>query len=457
MKTIAPHLVCQSAHSFLTRRRFMQRMAGVLPAATLASAAYSANIKAGHGAQVSQSDAAVGSAPKTNNPNVAYGATTLPVGIRSRFVNNSNGLTMHVLETGFNDKDRPCILLLHGFPELAYSWRKIMPLLAAAGYYVVAPDQRGYGRTTGWDDNYDGDLDSYRTLNLVRDVVGLVSALGLRSVATVVGHDFGSPVAAWSALIRPDIFRSVVLMSGPFGGPPALPFNTDVSPAPGKVAAKNADVASPRDRLDEALAALKPPRKRYSRYYTTQEANENMWHAPQGVHNFLRAYFHYKSADWKPNKPHLLKSGSAAEYAQLPTYYVMERDKGMAETVAPMMPTTAQIAACRWLPEEELRVFSEEYSRLGFQGGLQWYRCASAAKYRPELQLFAGRTIDVPACFIAGAADWGAYQSPGLLEKMKASACTRLKGVYFIENAGHWVQQEQPEKTADHLLNFLKS
>ena len=146
---------------------------------------------------------------------------TLPPGIRSRFVDGINGLDMHVLEAGFETPGRPCLLLLHGFPELAYSWRKVMLPLAAAGYHVVAPDQRGYGRTTGWDGSYDGDLGAFRILNIVRDAIGLVSALGYRSVAGVVGHDFGSPVAAWCALLRPDVFRSVVLMSAPFGGPPA--------------------------------------------------------------------------------------------------------------------------------------------------------------------------------------------------------------------------------------------
>src|SRR3954471_4222879 len=155
----------------------------------------------------------------------------LPPGIRSRFVDDINGLTMHVLEAGFETRGRPCILLLHGFPELAYSWRKVMPSLAAAGYHVIAPDQRGYGRTTGWDGDYDGDLNSFRLLNLVRDALGLVSAFGYTTV-DLVGHDFGSPVAAWSALVRPDVFRSVTLMSAPFSGPPALPFNTADAPRP---------------------------------------------------------------------------------------------------------------------------------------------------------------------------------------------------------------------------------
>ena len=117
----------------------------------------------------------------------------LPSGVRSRFVEDINGLSMHVLEAGYETAGRrPCVLLLHGFPELAFSWRKVMPALAAAGYHVIAPDQRGYGRTTGWDPGYDGDLAAFRLTNLVRDALGLISAFGYRSIDAVVGHDFGS-------------------------------------------------------------------------------------------------------------------------------------------------------------------------------------------------------------------------------------------------------------------------
>ena len=224
----------------------------------------------------------------------------LPAGIRSRYVPDINGLHMHVLEAGFETPDRPLILLLHGFPELAYSWRKVMLPLAASGFHVVAPDQRGYGRTVGknagWDNRYDGDLSSFRLLNLVRDAVGLVAALGYKSVDMLVGHDFGSPVAAWCALVRPDIFRKVVLMSAPFGGPPPLP--------PRKVV----------DRVHEDLAALARPRKHYQWYYSTREADGDMRNCPQGVHDFLRAYYHQKSADWKANKPYQLASWSAGNW-----------------------------------------------------------------------------------------------------------------------------------------------
>src|SRR5688572_1425106 len=150
----------------------------------------------------------------------------LPSGIRSRVINGVNGLNVHILEAGYETPNRPAVLMLHGFPELAYSWRNVMLPLAQAGYHVIAPDQRGYGRTTGWDDSYDGDPDQFRILNMVRDAVGLVYALGYRQVAMIVGHDAGAPVASWSALVRPDVFRSITVMSSPFEVPPAMPFNT---------------------------------------------------------------------------------------------------------------------------------------------------------------------------------------------------------------------------------------
>src|SRR6266702_5986804 len=142
-----------------------------------------------------------------------YGNGTIPAGIRSRAVANVNGLTVHMLEAGFDRPGRPAVLLLHGFPELAYSWRKVLLPLASAGYHVIAPDQRGYGRTTGWDDSYDADPDPFRILNMVRDATGLVFALGYRSVAAVAGHDAGSPGASWAALIRPEVFTKLALLS----------------------------------------------------------------------------------------------------------------------------------------------------------------------------------------------------------------------------------------------------
>ena len=370
----------------------------------------------------------------------------LAPGIRSRFVENINGLRVHMLEAGFEARERPLVLLLHGFPELAYSWRKVMLPLCAGGFHVVAPDLRGYGRTTGWDPDYDGDLACFRILNAVRDSLGLVSALGYHDVALVAGHDFGASVAAWCALVRPDVFRSLALMSAPFAGPPPLPFDTaDRPPQP----------ASPEADIHDELAKLARPRKHYQWYYSTRPANADMHDCPQGVHAFLRGYFHYKSADWTDNKPFRLQSWTAGELAKMPTYYIMDLHKNMAETVAAEMPSPARIASCRWLPESELAVYASEYQRTGFQGGLQWYRRGTEGIDTAELQLFSGRTIDVPSIFIAGKSDWGTYQRPGNFERMQESVCTRMLGCHLIDGAGHWVQQEQPERVSQLLIEFL--
>jgi pimeloyl-ACP methyl ester carboxylesterase len=375
------------------------------------------------------------------SPSPELPAASLPAGVRARFIDGINGLSMHVLEAGFQSDGRPPVLLLHGFPEIAYSWRKVMPALAEAGYHVVAPDQRGYGRTTGWDANYDGDLRSFRLMNLVRDMIGLIGALGRSSVTAVVGHDFGASVASWCALLRPDVFRSLVLMSAPFSGPPALTPAARLSPDP----------------VHEALAALGRPRKHYQWYYSTRSANDDMWHCPQGVHAFLRAYYHHKSADWPMNKPFRLASWSADELAKMPTYYIMDAALGMAATVAAEMPSAEQIAACRWLTEDELTVYSGEYSRTGFQGGLQWYRCRTAGIGLEEQQVFSGRSIDVPSMFIAGRSDWGIHQSPGAIERMRGTGCSDMRGLHLIEGAGHWVQQEAAGEVNLLLLKFLET
>jgi pimeloyl-ACP methyl ester carboxylesterase len=378
----------------------------------------------------------------------SYGNGTLPAGIRSRLLPGINGLTVHVLEAGFEPADRPLVMLLHGFPELAYSWRKIMLPLAQAGFHVVAVDQRGHGRTTGWDPSYDGSTHPFGFLNVVTDTLALAVTLGRKQVACVVGHDAGSPAAAWCALIRPDVFRSVVMMSAPFAGPPALPCNAGGAPT--------LSPAQSDDALDAQLAALPRPRKFYQRWYRTREANDDMLHAPQGLRAFLRAYYHSKSADWKDNTPHPLKSRSAEDLAQLPTYYIMDRDKGMAATVAPEMPSEDQIKSCAWLTDAELDVYVTEYARTGFQGGLQGYRRYTDAGCVGDLRPFAGRTIDVPACFISGKSDWGVYQTPGAVEAMRNRACANMTDFHLVEGAGHWVQQEQPEEVARLLRAFIR-
>ncbi|MDP6971544.1 MAG: alpha/beta hydrolase [Pseudomonadales bacterium] len=349
-----------------------------------------------------------------------------------------NGLDMHVLEAG--DPRHSCVVLLHGFPELAYSWRKVMPVLSAAGFHVIAPDQRGYGMTRGWEDAYDTDLRPFNFLNLTDDIVALLDTVGINEAACVVGHDFGSPVAAWCALTRPDMFRSVILMSAPFPGAPSV---------------GGAALRTHWQGLDKTLAHLRPPRMHYQRYYSTRPANRNMLDCAQGVHDFLRAYYHVKSADWASNQPHTLSSTGAPAMAELPGYYVMPLGESMPSTVAPEMPEKDTIEACAWLPESELATYSNVFRATGFQGALNWYRCVTGGIAADEQSAWSGRTIDVPSLFIAGRQDWGIYQTHGAFERMHSRTCTRMHDCHLIDGAGHWVQQEKPRAVTERILAFL--
>ncbi len=167
----------------------------------------------------------------------------------------------------------------------------------------------------------------------------------------------------------------------------------------------------------------------------------------------MRAWYYFKSADWKGNHPFPLKSWSAAELAKLPAYYVMDLDKGVAETMTLAMPSKAQIATCHWMTEQDLEVYTSEYTRTGFQGGLNSYRFLTT-EASDELVL-SGRKIDVPACYIGGANDWGVRQTPGAFEGMH-EACTRLLGVHLVARAGHSLAEEQPEEVNRLLIGFFK-
>ncbi len=365
---------------------------------------------------------------------MTYPHASLPGAIRARVVNNANGLDMHVLEAGA--AGNPGLLLLHGFPELAYSWRKTLILLADAGYRVVAPDQRGYGLTAVEAARYGDDLAPYRFLNLVKDIAGLRPALGIDGFEAVIGHDFGATVAYLAALTRPDLFRRLILMSAPVAG---VPTGRD---------RQHAVVA-----VEPQLEALPRPRKHYQYYYTTPAADGDMRNAPGGIHAFLRAYAHHKSGDWPGNRPFPLQAWTAEELAQLPTYYVMDYHETMAATVARHAP----LRAAPWLTDRELAVYANQFARTGFQGGLNWYRVLLDPEQVHELHPHAGAAVRMPSAFIAGAADWGVHQAPGAFTRMQSTACRDMRAVHLIEGAGHWVQQERPEATAAAILQFLNT
>jgi len=358
----------------------------------------------------------------------------LPPGIDSRQIETAQGLSMHYLQAG--RAGDPVLLLLHGFPELAFSWRKVMPALAEAGYRVIAPDQRGYGRTTGWSTGYEVDLEPYRMPSLVLDQLALLSVLDIKQVHGVVGHDFGSPVAAWCALIRPDVFKRVVMMSAPFGGAPG--FGRRV-----------------RRDIDAELAELPVPRKHYQWYYSTRPADAEMLNCKQGLERFLAGYYFLKSSLWAANKPQPLAAWDAQSLARMPGYYILPRELTMAESVEQDCRSENLDRLGEWLTEEALGFYCAEFSRTGFQGGLNWYRASTSGRESRSLRLYAGAQIRVPATFIGGSQDWGIYQTPDALETMADRVCLDFRGQHLIDGAGHWVQQEKPDEVAGLLQRFM--
>ena len=239
------------------------------------------------------------------------------------------------------------------------------------------------------------------------------------------------------------------MMSHPFNGIPALPFNTVSTRPPAPV----------KQDIQKELASLPEPRKHYKLYYSTEEAAAEMNNPQDGLLEFLRGYYHLKSADWERNNPKPLAGWNASELSKLPYYYVMPLEAGMREAVQKAMgkeqPEVASKCGNRWLPDSDLQVYVDAFKHNGFQGGLNYYRVGSSSENMKDVELFAGRKIDIPSLFISGKQDWGTYQEPGAFENMK-KFCTKFKGGVLVDGAGHWVQQEQPDKVSDLIANFFR-
>ena len=361
--------------------------------------------------------------------------------IKSDKVEISTGLNVHYLEASknnYNVSKKPTALLLHGFPELSFSWRKIIPVLAKEGFRVIAPDMRGYGLTTGGNKHYSEDISEYRLLSLATDILSLLSALKIKKIDLLVGHDAGSSVAGLSALIRPDIFKSVAMMSAPYTGAPKIESNLLYE-----------------DPIHKDLENLNPPRKHYQWYYSTPEANADMHLDKRSLHKFLRAYYHMKSADWKENNPYELGKWTAQNLAKMPEYYIMKLDHTMVEAVMSEFPKNNNYE--NWLNDIELEVYSNSFFKNSFQPALNWYRCMTSPFQNNDLRVFSNKKIEVPSCFIAGEKDWGIFQKPGALDIMENDLCINYYGRHILKNAGHWVQQENPDDVSKTLLNFFEN
>ncbi len=307
----------------------------------------------------------------------------------------SNGLRMHYVEMGAG----PLVILCHGWPESWYSWRHQIPALAAAGFRVVAPDQRGYGHTDAPEP-----IESYNIFNLVGDIVGLVNSLGVES-AVIVGHDWGAPVAWNSALLRPDIFRAIALLSVPYF--PRTPI-----------------------RPTDAMKAMAGDQNFYQLYF--QE--------PGKVEKEL-------DADPRRSMAMVLYSASGDVPRTGEFSILFPKEKKFIETgiVPDKLPP--------WLTEADLDFFAGEFKRAGFRGGVNWYRNFDR---NWELTPFLdGAKLRQPAVFAAGELDVVAKMIPGGYA-MAGAFTPNLKKKVIIPGAGHWVQQERPKEINEILIEFLQ-
>lgn len=378
--------------------------------------------------------------------------------IISRFVDTSPwSLVFHILECLPPSPvagQTKLILLAHGFPDVSYSWRKVLPLLAQQGYHAVAYDLRGFGRTFSRQPLTEK---SFRPASLVTDALALIHALGYDSVSAIVGHDFGTVTATMCSLARPDIFKALVMMSHPVKGPFKLPFSTSISYGQSPKAPTKGG-----EDVHEGLGKLQPPRKHYQHYYCTPNANDEMTY-PQGedLKTFMRGYFHLKSADWALNAPHRLGEISATQFAKMPHYYIMPADKTMREAVADDMTDKENDAvrkmASRWLNDEELGFYCDEWARTTFRGGLNWYGLTVKPDLLADAQIWAGKKISIPTVFVSGTRDWGSFQDPGALEALENEEFVergKYRGTVLVDGAGHWINQEQPEACAKEILKI---
>jgi epoxide hydrolase A/B len=318
---------------------------------------------------------------------------------KSRIV-DARGSRIHLVEEG--DPQGPLVLLVHGFPESWYSWRHQIPTLAEAGHHVAAIDVRGYGRSSA-----PIEVSAYGMLQHVEDNLGVVEALG-HDTAVIVGHDWGSPIAANSALLRPDVFRAVAMLSVPYSPPSSR-------------------------RPTEAFRAMGGEEEFYILYF--QEPGRAEAEAELDVRYWVLGFL-------------VAASGDA----------VRPPDGGTIATVRPggMVRDRFTIpdALPSWLTEEDLDFYVGEFERTGFRGALNRYR--NVDRDWLDLQPWKGRPITVPSLFIGGEVDGPTIWGASAISRFPTTL-PGLRGSHILSGCGHWVQQERPSEVNDLLLEWLKS
>jgi pimeloyl-ACP methyl ester carboxylesterase len=322
--------------------------------------------------------------------------------IRHRYV-DTNGIRMHVAENG--PADAPAVVLCHGFPECWYSWRHQLEALGDAGYRVIAPDQRGYGET-----DMPPAIDQYTQLHLVGDLVGMLDALQIER-ATVIGHDWGGPVAWHSALLRPDRFHAIAALSihwsgvAPLGTPPVLP----------------------TDAMRAALAGG----FLYILYF--QEPGVAEAELDADLRRTLGTVLYSLSASLPRDQARFFDTSAKVWFDNL----------------------EALPGPLDWLSEADLDAFVASFAHHAtFAGGVNWYR--NIDRNQALLQPFVGWKVEQPALFIGAEFDCIFGQTEETVLATRA-AVPNLRDPVWIEGSGHWIQQEKPDTVNEALLDFLQS
>jgi len=310
----------------------------------------------------------------------------------------SNGIKMHIAEDG----DGPLVVFCHGFPELWHSWRHQLKALAEAEYHVVAPDQRGYGQT----DRPEA-IEDYNILQLSGDIIGLVDALG-ETGAVIVGHDWGSPVAWNCALLRPDIFRAVVLMSVPY----IRRSWTDIRPT-------------------EAMKRMAGEKQFYQLYF--QEPGKAEHELEADVRKTMLMWLYSASGDAPPDKR---------------WRFLFSKSETLLDIGA--VPETLPA----WLTEADLDFYVEEFKRTGFRGGLNWYR--NLDRLWELTPFLSGAKIRQPSLFVAGEVDGVITMYRQAFDSLEETM-PGLRKKILVPGAGHWIQQERPSEVNNLLIEFLAS
>ncbi|MCB9393428.1 MAG: alpha/beta hydrolase [Ilumatobacteraceae bacterium] len=322
----------------------------------------------------------------------------LPPGSRSHVVRVGDH-RVHCVEAG----EGPLVILVHGYPESWYSWRHQIPAIAAAGFRTVAIDVRGYGRSSK-----PLAVEDYRMVRLVADNVGLVSALG-ETTATIIGHDWGAPIAWNSAMLRPDVFTAVAGLSVPFAPP------GEVRPSVG-------------------MRMMAGDEEFYVEYF--QEPGRAEAEIEADVRGWLLGFMFSGSGDAPPPDP------STGTIATIPHGAKMRDRFSFPES----MPA--------WLTDDDVDVYTREFEYSGFRGPLNRYR--NVDRDWEDLAAYRGARIDVPSLFIGGDRDGPTVWGAGAIAAF-GTTLPKLHRSIILEGCGHWTQQERPAEVNEALIDFLRS